>query len=94
MYNLNYVYLEVKMDKKDYTLRDLIDDLEAWSTHLYPVERKNSIVYRGLVKKKEFEHISLLKAMSPYGAGYTIKVDGVPFEEYGCYSWKVVRGIV
>lgn len=93
MYNLNYVYISVKMDRKDYMIEQLIEDLESWTTHLYRVDKEKSIRYRGLCPVKELEHLFLLQEMSPYGNGYEITVDGVPSKDYGYYPWKRVRGI-
>ena len=93
MYNLNYVYVVVAMDRKDYMIEQLIKDIEGWSRHLYRVDHKNRILYRGLIPVKELERLFTLQAMSPYGAGYDITVDGVPARDYGNYPWKVIRGI-
>ena len=88
MYNLNYVFVEIHVDKD---MRDqLIYDLENWSEHLYPA---NDAVYRGLISIREFKNIETLIAMSPYGNGYDVVVDGIPYRDYGTYPWKVVRGI-
>ena len=93
MYNMNYVYISVKMDKSDYALEQLIMDLENWTSHLYRVERKDSILYRGLCPVKELESLFLLQSVSPYGNGYEITIDGVPSKDYRFYPWKRVRGI-
>lgn len=68
-------YVEVSISKKDDMLEQLMDDLENWSRHLYPVEKKDSIVYRGLIPVKELKHLYLLQSMSPYGSGYDIVDD-------------------
>ena len=94
MYDLRFVYVTVTMDKKDYAIEQLVDDLECWTEHLYRVEKENLVIYRGLVPKKELEDLFLLQKASPYGTGYEITVDGVPSRDYGCYPWKRVRGIV
>ena len=93
MYNLNYVYVVVSMDKEDDMIEQLINDLEGWARHLYRVDRKDHVLYRGLIPVKELESLFTLKAMSPYGSGYEITVDGVPSKDYGYYPWKAVRGI-
>lgn len=93
MYNLNYVYVVVSMDKKDYMIEQLINDIEDWSRHLYRVDRKDRILYRGLIPVKELERLFTFLVMSPYGAGYDVTVDGLPAEEYGSYRWKVIRGV-
>lgn len=93
MYNLNYVYVSVKMDKADYALEQLIDELERCTDHLYRVERKDEVLYRGLCPVEELDRLFLLRDMSPYGNGYKIEIDGLPESEYKLYSWKVVRGI-
>lgn len=93
MYNLNYVYVTVNMDKSDDMLEQLVDDLEGVSRHLYRVDRKDQVLYRGLIPVKELDHLFTFVAMSPYGAGYNVTVDGVPAEEYGMYPWKAARGI-
>lgn len=88
MYNLNYVFVEIHVDKD---MRDqLIYDLENWSEHLYPA---SEAVYRGLIPVREFKRIECLMSMSPYGNGYDVVVDGIPYRDYGTYPWKVVRGI-
>ena len=76
MYNDNYKYVEVKIEKNDTAYEDLCEDLECWTEHLYPVDRKDSTIYKGLLKLKEFKHFQLLLQASPYSRGYFVKVDG------------------
>lgn len=93
MYDLRFVYVVVKIEKKDYMKDQLCGDLERFGAPLYPVERKDSIEYKGLLKVRDFNDLETFVAMSPYGAGYDITVDGVPYRDYGLYPWKRVRGI-
>ena len=93
MYNINYSYVEVGIDKNDDEI--LADDLLNWTEHLFKsVEKDGKFWYRGLIPKKELESLFLLKSVSPYGNGYEIIIDSLPEKEYGLYSWKVVRGLV
>lgn len=94
MYNTNYVYISVEMDKEDCMIEQLVEDLKGRMNHLYRVDKKDKILYRGLCPKKELDDLFLLQDMSPYGNGYEIYVDGVPSRDYGCYPWKRIRGIV
>lgn len=71
-----YGYVVVKMDKRDYALENLEEDLINWTEHLYKsIETKENLIYRGLCPIKEIEHLKLLCAVSPYGSGYEITVD-------------------
>lgn len=82
MYNEKFGYVKVTMDKSDYMLYQLVDDLEGVCPHLYPIETKNSIVYKGLVPRKEVKRLETLTAVSPYGRGYEIEVDGSDIYDY------------
>lgn len=93
MYSLKYVYICVTMDKQDCMIEQLIYDLERWTKHLYRVDKKDKILYRGLCPVKELNDLFLLASVSPYGNGYEITVDGVNSEYYGGYLWKKARGI-
>ena len=92
-YDVRFNYVTVVVNKKDYMADQLSSDLEAWTSHLYRVEKEDTILYRGLIPKKELDHLLLLQSVSPYGNGYNIFVDGLPLSMYGSYRWKVVRGI-
>lgn len=93
MYDLRFNYVTVVLDKKDCMMEQLINDLENWTRHLYRVDKEDIVIFRGLVPKKELDHLFLLKSASPYGLGYEIYVDGVHESMYGRYEWKRKRGI-
>lgn len=88
MYDVKrFVMTEVVMEKKDYAIETLVEDLEGWCRHLYLVSDDGEFIrYRGLIPKKEFENLRLLMGVSPYGNGYKVIVEG-----YGIYDLRLNR---
>ena len=75
----NFYDVVVIMDRDDYALEQLVEDLLSWTEHLYevPLKKKSTeVMYRGFCPVKEVKHLELLQAASPYGNGYTILIDG------------------
>lgn len=80
MYDKNrFKFVEVLIEKSDYMKEQLVSDLLNWNRHLYLVDDKNYIKYRGLVPVREIKDLELLRAMSPYGTGYKFVVEGEDF---------------
>ena len=94
MYNLNYVYLTITIEKTDMAYEDLYLDLISWTSHLYPVEHKTFTEFKGLVPQSEMDDFETLMAASPYGNGYEVAVDGIQYRDYGLYPWRHARGLV
>ena len=79
MYDVTkFKFVEVLIEKGDCLKEQLVEDLRDWSSHLYLVDDKNKefIKFRGLLPIREVKDLELLKAMSPYGAGYKLVIDG------------------
>lgn len=74
-------YVIVRIDKKDYCRETLIDNLLDWEHRLGRVDDEKSICFKGLLPMKGIRHLETLKAISPYGAGYDITVDGFDIYE-------------
>ena len=74
MYDIKkYKMVEVSMDKRDYALDTLIEDLPPC---LYRFkETENEVCYRGLMRIRDVEWLELIRNMSPYGNGYTILIE-------------------
>lgn len=88
MYDVKrFVMTEVIMETKDYAIEQLIKDLRGWSKHLYLVSESDGLIkYKGLIPIKELEDIRLLLAVSPYGNGYKVIVEG-----YDIYDLRLKR---
>lgn len=75
--NEKFLYVTVEMEKGDYALNNLIEDLENWCPKLYlSIDNDDKVIYKGLIPKKEFENLKLLISASPYGGGYNVNVEG------------------
>ena len=95
MYNMNFRYVTVSISKGDDVFEVLEHDLVNWVPNIYKArDDANGVEYKGLIKKDQFKRLQTLINMSPYGNGYEVTVDKVPYEEYGMYEWKRARGIV
>lgn len=69
-------YVEIIVDKKDFMVEDLCEDLNPKSYGLKQSSRGNELVFKGSVREDEYEHIMTLCAMSPYGNGYSVFSNG------------------
>ena len=72
-------YVTVLIDKKDYARETLEEDLVNWIRNLFKNEMRNDnfIEYKGLLPIREIRHLMELMAVSPYGNGYDVKIDGM-----------------
>jgi hypothetical protein len=83
MYNENkFTYIVVKMDNDDF-VETLREDLEKWCPHLYPATKNGAVVvYKGLIPIKEARDLNTLLAVSPYGIGYEVTMDGLNIHDH------------
>ena len=72
-----FVYMVVTIDKKDYAQEQLIEDLSWREPRLGRVDDERYIRFQGLVPRESIETIESLKAISPYGNGYDVKIEGL-----------------
>lgn len=72
-------YVVVIIDKEDYASEILEEDLNDWCSHLYKNEMRKDhfIEYKGLLPIREIQELETLMAVSPYGNGYEVTVDGM-----------------
>lgn len=84
--NSKFGYVVVTIDKKDYCLNTLVEDLLDWEYRLGRVDSEESISFKGLLPVKGIMNLRLLKDASPYGRGYEITVD-----DYDIYDSRLNR---
>ena len=74
-------YVVVEIDKKDWCLDDLIEDLLDLEYRLGRIDLDDKICFKGLLPMEGIERLRLLKDVSPLGRGYDITVDGFDIYE-------------
>lgn len=83
MYGKNFKMVVVKIEKRDYAAKKLIEDL-PWKLRITEHDDGDVIVFRNLLTNKDVMWLDTLVAVSPYGSGYQVEIEGYDFRDPRC----------